>query len=145
VRDINIGALKNLAFLAANGIVLAQYHKEAFPMSTQHDLLSQRQNLIQQIEQLPPMRIGTIRKQMLPRKHKDGTITRRGPYWTFTYSKNGKNFAKHIASDREAEIYNAQIESRRRFRDLCAQLLEVSQKMADLELLQDQGKKNSAT
>ncbi len=113
-------------------------------MSAQQDLLSQRQNLIQQIEELPPMRIGFLQHQLLPRKRKDGTIALRGPYWTYTYSQSGKTHGKHIASDREAAIYAAQIESRKKFQDICDQFLEVSQKMADLELLEDQGKKNSA-
>lgn len=114
-------------------------------MPALQQLLSRRRELIQQIEALPPMRTGSLQHQYLPRKRKDGTTVRRGPYWTYTYSENGKTRGKHIASDQEAQIYAEQIDSRRRFRALCQELLEVSQQMADRDLLEAQGKKNSST
>jgi hypothetical protein len=46
-------------------------------------------------------------------------------------------------SDAQAQAYAEQIESCRRFRAICAQILEISQAMADLATRKSEGKKNS--
>lgn len=111
-------------------------------MSNYETLEARRQNLIRQIEQLPPMRIGTLQQQYLPRKRKDGSVVRRGPYWTYTFKRDGKTCGKHLNDD-QAALYAGQVEACRRFRTLCEEILLVSQQMAELTMGASAAKKNS--
>jgi hypothetical protein len=111
-------------------------------MPTYQALEQHRQELISQISELPPMRVGTLQHQYLPRKRKDGSVVRRGPYWTYTFKENGKTQGRHL-SDSEAELYGEQTQNCRRFRAICDGILEISQQMADLAMSKNEGKKNS--
>lgn len=111
-------------------------------MPTYQSLEKQRQSLIEQLADLPPMRAGTLQKQFLSRKRKDGTVARRGPYWTYTFKEKGKTRGKHLLEP-QAEVYASQIESCRRFRAISEEILKVSQQMADMEAQSDDAKKNS--
>ncbi len=113
-------------------------------MPTYQSLEKQRQALIEQLFDLPPMRVGTLQKQFLSRKRKDGTVVRRGPYWTYTFKEKGKTCGKHLLES-QAEVYARQIESCRRFRAISEQVIKVSQQMADLDVRSDDAKKNSRT
>ena len=101
-----------------------------------------RQDLLAQMAQLGPMRLGSVSMLMLPRRAKDGTVKRRGPYPTYTFKKNGKTVGRHLRSAQEAELYKSQIAEQRRFEALAAQYAEVSQQLADLVMAGDDSKKN---
>lgn len=102
-------------------------------MSTLQSLQRQCQALLDEIASLPPIRPGTLRRFSPGRKRKDGSLVRRGPYWNYTFKRNGKTLGRHIADDASAEVYRGQIEAFRRFRQLTARFAELSQRMADLE------------
>ena len=103
-----------------------------------------RQDLLAQISKLGPMRRGSVCKLQLPRRAKDGTVKRRGPYPTYTFKKNGKTVGRHLRSTEEAEVYEGQIAEYRRFEELAAQYAEVSHQLADLVVAGQGSKKNSA-
>ena len=89
------------------------------------------------------MRMGSINEQLLPYKQPDGSIRRRGPYLTYTFKQGGKTRGKHLRNQEEAELYQRQIQNYRRYQELSAELVQVSQTLADLEASEDEGcKKN---
>ena len=102
-------------------------------MDQHQQLTRQRAQLVEQIAALGPMRMGSITEQHLPTPRADGTVYRRGPYLTYTFKQGGKTCGKHLRDAREAELYRSQIEAFRRYRELSAELVCVSQRLADLE------------
>ena len=113
-------------------------------MDTFRKLSARRAEIIEQIAALGPMRMGSITEQFLPHKRPDGSIRRRGPYLTYTFKRKGKTCGKHLRNPEEAERYRCQIQNYRRYQELSAELVQVSQTLADLEASGDEGcKKNS--
>ena len=115
-------------------------------MDTFRQLSQQRARLVEEIAALGPMRMGSVCDHSLPTKRKDGSVYRRGPYPTYTFKQGGKTRGKQLRGAAEAALYRQQIEAFRRYQDLSAQLVQVSQRLADLEAAGDQGgKKNFRT
>jgi len=113
-------------------------------MKSFRQLTQQRARLVERIAALGPMRMGSITKQYLPTRRKDGSTGRRGPYLTYTYKQRGRTRGKHLRGTEEAAVYRRQIETFRRWQVLSAELVEVSQRLADLEAAGEAaGKKNS--
>lgn len=114
-------------------------------MQTQAQLSRQRVDLIAQIAQLGPMRMGTVSEQMLRTRRADGSVYQRGPYLTYTFKQGGKTRGKHLRDAAEAEVYRRQIQTWQRYQAISTQLVEVSQRLADLEAQEGRGgsKKNS--
>lgn len=113
-------------------------------MRTFRKLAARRQRILEQIAALGPMRMGSITEQRLPYKRSDGSVRRRGPYFTYTFKRKGKTCGRHLRSVEEAEQYRRQIENYRCYQELSAELVEVSQTLADLEAEgKEEGKKNS--
>jgi len=114
-------------------------------MDQVESLSQQRAHIMEQIAALGPMRMGSITTQLLPTRRSDGSVYRRGPYLTYTFKEGGKTRGKHLRDPGQAELYRCQIEAFRRYQELSAQLVQVSQRLADLEAAgqPDEGKKNS--
>jgi len=102
-------------------------------MDNHQQLTQKRAQIMEQINALGPMRKGSITEQHLPRRRADGSIHRRGPYQTYTFKRGGKTCGKHLRDGEEADLYRRQIEIFRRYQELADQLVEVSQRLADLE------------
>lgn len=101
-----------------------------------------RQDILEQIADLGPMRMGSVTQQSSPFTRKDGSIGQRRTRFTYTFKRKNKTLGKHIGSEREARIYREQIETFRRYQALSAELLTVSQQLADLTNQEQCGKKN---
>lgn len=113
-------------------------------METFQQLSRQRAQLIEQIAALGPMRMGSVYDHYLPTRHADGSTSRRGPYPTYTFKRAGKTQARQLRTEQEAQLYRQQIDAFRRWQQLSAQLVQLSQRLADLEATGQQGcKKNS--
>ncbi|MCX7016162.1 MAG: hypothetical protein NTW86_26990 [Candidatus Sumerlaeota bacterium] len=65
---------------------------------------------------------------------KDGSAYRRGPYPTYTFKRGGKTRGKQLHGPAEAALYRQQIEAFCRYQELSAQLVQVSHRLADLEI-----------
>lgn len=113
-------------------------------MSNSNSLSQLRHELLQQIGQLGPMRKGSVNKQMLPYKRKDGSQGLRGPYFTYTFKDEKKTMGRHLKDEQEAELYSQQIERFRSFKDLSHRFVETSQALADVEVEKRRCKKNSS-
>ena len=115
-------------------------------METYRQLTQQRAQILQQLAALGPMRMGSVCDHHLPTKRKDGSTYRRGPYPTYTFKQRGKTRGRQLHNQQEAELYRRQIDTFRRYQALSAQLVQVSQRLADLEAAGEPGcKKNSRT
>jgi hypothetical protein len=113
-------------------------------METFRQLTRRRAQLLEEIAALGPMRMGSVCDHYLPVRRKDGSTARRGPYPTYTFKQGGKTRGRHLRGKQEAVLYREQIETFRRWQALSAELVRVSQRLADLEAAgQDEGKKNS--
>jgi len=113
-------------------------------MDTDHHLSRQRSQILRQIQALGSMRMGSVCDHYVPTTRKDGSRYRRGPYPTYTYKRNGRTRGKQLPNQEQAELYRRQIHNFRRYQELSAQLVQVSQRLADLEAAGDAGsKKNS--
>jgi len=112
-------------------------------MQAQSQLHRERQRLLEEIGALGTMRKGSVTRQSLPYRRKDGTTRRRGPYLTYTYKAAGKTRGKHLRGEEEAEVFRRQIRAYRQYQDLSAQLVDVCHRLADLEAAGATGKKNS--
>jgi hypothetical protein len=113
-------------------------------METHRQLMQRRAQIVDQIGALGPMRMGSICEQYLPTHRKDGSVSRRGPYLTYTFKQGGKTRGKHLRSQAEAQLYRQQIEAFRRYQELSGELVQISQRLADQEVSGEAGcKKNS--
>jgi len=113
-------------------------------MESNRQLRQRRARILEEIDQLGPMRMGTVYDHYLQTRHADGSRSRRGPYPTYTFKQAGKTGGKQLRSAAEADLYRRQIEAFRRYQELSAELVQVSQRLADLEAAgADEGKKNS--
>ena len=114
-------------------------------MSSDDSLLQQRQELIEQIDRLAPIRKGSVTEQMLPYKRNDGSKGTRGPYYTYTFKQGNKTKGKHLADEQEAQLYREQIGRFRDYQELSSRFVETSQALADAEADARRGKKNFRT
>jgi hypothetical protein len=89
------------------------------------------------------MRMGTITEQYLPTRRPDGSIYRRGPYQTYTFKRAGRTCGKHLREGPEIDLYRRQIEAFRRYQELSTELVEISQRLADLEAVEKPGGKKN--
>ena len=113
-------------------------------MDENRQLSRRRAQIMEQIGALGPMRMGSITEQHLPARRADGSTYRRGPYLTYTFKQGGKTRGKHLRDAAQAELYRRQIQTWRRYQALSAELVQISQRWADLEAEGSQGgKKNS--
>ena len=108
-------------------------------MDCVEQLLRQRAGLVEQIACLGPMRVGSVSAQMVWVRRKDGSLHERGPYLTYTFKRAGKTCGVHLRDEQHAQLYRAQIDAYHRFQKMSAQLVEVSQRLADLEAAGERG------
>jgi hypothetical protein len=111
-------------------------------METFQQLTQQRARIIEQIAALGPMRMGSVYDHYLPTQRADGSTHRRGPYPTYTFKQAGKTRGRQLRAPDESRLYRQQIAAFRRWQQLSARLVQVSQRLADLEAAgEDGGKK----
>ena len=107
-------------------------------------LIQRKNNILEQLATLGPMRKGTLNEQFVQVVLKDGSTRRRGPYTVYTFKKDGKTLSRRLNDRAKIALYREQIATFRRFQELTRQLAQVSQRLADLEAAgEPRGKKNS--
>ncbi len=107
--------------------------------------LTQRKNeLLAQLATLGPMRKGTLSDQYVQTILKDGSHSRRGPYTVYTFKEHGQTVSRRLSDRAQIACYRKQIGAFRRFQELTAELAQLGQRLADLEVAgRPEGKKNS--
>jgi hypothetical protein len=112
-------------------------------MTSLSQLLNEREQLLDEMAQLGPMRKGSVSEFSIPSRRKDGTRQVRGPYLKYTVKKYNKTQGKHLKTKDEADLYRRQIEQYRHFEKLAARFVDIGERMADLEAAETDAKKNS--
>ena len=113
-------------------------------MDSYQRLTTRRAQILEEISGLGPMRKGSVCQQKLSYKRSDGSVGPRSPYWTYSFKDGGTTHSKHLREAQEAQLYDRQVQSFRRYRELSAELVRISQSLADLEATGDEGcQKNS--
>lgn len=97
-------------------------------------LLKKKKELLDQICKLKDMRQGSVVEQYFETKRKDGTMSRQGPYFLYSYKEGGKTISRRLPSVFAAESYREQIGEFRKFEQLCSQLAETCQRLSDIRI-----------
>lgn len=95
-------------------------------------LTQRKTQIVKEIASLKPMRKGSLNKQFLETVRKDGSKTKRGPYTIYTFKEKGKTISRRIKNKDQEALCREQIGEFRRFRRLCSEFVETSQRIADL-------------
>ena len=107
-------------------------------------LIQRKNNILDQLATLGPMRKGTLNEQYVQTVLKDSSTRRRGPYTVYTFKEHGQTVSRRLGDRAKIALYREQIATFRRFQELTRQLAQISQRLADLEAVGDPGsKKNS--
>ena len=101
-------------------------------MNTPESLRQQRSRLLEAINRLGEMRRGSVTEQFYTAKHQDGTQVRQGPYFLYSYKEQGRTISRRLPDARTAHRYREEIAAFRRFEELSAELVTVSQQLCDL-------------
>jgi len=100
-------------------------------MQNLQELQARRREILKEIASLRQMRRGTVTEQYVEAALKDGSKVRRGPYPVYTFKEKGKTVSKRLKSAEEVQAYRRQIQAYRRFHELTADLVNVSEQLAD--------------
>jgi hypothetical protein len=112
-------------------------------MNDATELIDRRGIIINQIAEIGAMRRGSLTSQFVEAARKDGETYRRGPYVIYSFKEKGKTVSRRIKTAQEKERYQGQINAYRRFQTLAAELVEVSQQLADLTLGEQDAEKKT--
>ena len=115
-------------------------------MSSLQSLSDQWNDVAARIGALGPMRSGSVCRQTVKYRAKDGTEKANGPYPILTFKhEDNKTRTVRLRSAEQAQIAQDQIDNFRQFQELTRQLVRIGREMADLELAgKTEGKKNSS-
>jgi len=113
-------------------------------MNQVQELESRRREILVQIAAVGPMRRGTVTQQYVETTRKDGTKVKRGPYPVHTYKEGGKTVSKRLHSQEEVEAYSAQIAAYRRYQQLHAELVRISEQLCDATAALEQTQKKTS-
>jgi hypothetical protein len=89
------------------------------------------------------MRRGSVVEQFVETVRKDGSKSRRGPYYLHSYKEKGKTISRRLPDRNEVARYRAQIQAFRRFQEVTSRLLEIGEQISELLMAQDGVKKTS--
>jgi hypothetical protein len=112
-------------------------------MTEMEDLKRERDEVLGELAALGEMRRGSVVGQYMERKRKDGSVSRRGPYFLYSYKKKGRTISRRLAGPEQASLYRAQIQAFRRFQELTTRLVEIGQQISEFALEGKEVKKTS--
>jgi hypothetical protein len=108
------------------------------------ELRLERKQILEELAQLEEIRRGSVVEQFVERTRKDGTRSRRGPYFLYSYKEKGKTISRRVPDRNQVARYRHQIQGFRRFQELTSRLLEIGEQISQL-LLREQGVKKTFT
>lgn len=98
---------------------------------------AKRKELLNEIGELGEMRRGSVVEQYYEVTNQGGEVVRQGPYFLYSYKDQGKTVSRRLSGPGEAQRVREEIEEFRRFEQLSAQLVEISQRICDLKAVAD--------
>jgi hypothetical protein len=99
-------------------------------------LQQQRAAILHQLQQLEPMRRGSVSQQFVRATRQDGTTVKRGPYFIYSYKQQQKTRSRYLRGPEEATLYRQQIDRFRQFQALTKELLAIGEQLSDAALLE---------
>jgi hypothetical protein len=99
-------------------------------MDQKERLENERLAIASEMVSIHHMRRGTVNEQFFEVRHKDGTITTRGPYHLYSRTEKGKSYSRRIPNE-ELERFLEETENCRRFKDLSNRYVLICEQLAD--------------
>lgn len=106
-------------------------------MNSVEKLTQRKAEILKEIARLGPMRRGSVTEQFLTSTRRDGSKRKRGPYTVYSFKPGHKTRSRRLRGDKQRTAYRQQIEAFRRFERLAAELVEISQQLADLAVAEE--------
>ncbi len=92
-----------------------------------------REQLLEKIRKIRVMRKGSVTEQYFKTKKKgQKKPALNGPYWLYTHKEKGKTMGRRL-SQTEAERFQAEVDAFHRFRMLCDEYAQLTERLGDLE------------
>lgn len=99
-----------------------------------------REEILREMRALRAMRKGSVMEQYLPVKQRGKPApVLRGPYWLYTRKEKGRTVGRRLGRE-EAERVRAEVEAAHRFRDLCREYEELTERLGELERAGDEAR-----
>lgn len=108
-------------------------------MDHKDSLEAKREDILQQMASIRRMRRGTVNEQYFEVRQKDGSVSRRGPYFLYSRTEKGKSFSQRVTLE-EADRYREETENCRRFKELSSRCVMICEELAEAE--EESRKKN---
>ena len=105
------------------------------------ELRRKREHILQQIQAIDRLRRGSLSEQFFIRQ-RQGQEIRQGPYFVLQCYLKGGKCSERVSADR-VEQTKMEVANYRRFQELAAQFVEVTDQMTQLENGPTDAKKNS--
>jgi len=99
-------------------------------MDQKERLEDERLAIVHEMTSIQQMRRGTVNEQFFEIRHKDGSITTRGPYYLYSRTEKAKSFSRRITPE-EVGRYHEETENCRRFKELSHRYVLVCEQLAD--------------
>jgi len=112
-------------------------------MATIEHLRAERQQILEELSQLEEIRRGSVVEQFVESTRKDGTRSRRGPYFLYSYKEKQKTISRRLTDHSQVARYRHQIEGFRRFQELTSRLLKIGEQISELLVAREGVKKTS--
>ena len=93
-----------------------------------------RREILEAMAELGDLRRGSVVDQFLAVSHRDGSVSRRGPYPLYTYTEGGRTVSRRLPGAAIASRVRSQIGAFRRFEALADEFVKVSHALADARL-----------
>ena len=115
-------------------------------MNTIEDVESKREAILEEIRGIRSMRRGTLNEQYLKVRHKGKKeAVRRGPYYVFTRSEEGKTVSWRVRTPEEVEQAKEDVAAYKRFKELSQEYEELTEKLGELERAAGTSSKKNAS
>ncbi len=103
-------------------------------METIRDLEMSRQTIVQEMLSLRGMRRGTVTQQFMKVKLKSQKEpVRRGPYYVLSRREGKQTVSQRLRSKEEVEDARRQVAEHKRFRELCEEFEQLTERLGELE------------
>jgi hypothetical protein len=99
-------------------------------------LQQQRQQVLAALQQLPPLRRGSVTEQFVEATRQDGSKAKRGPYFIYSYKAQQRTVSRYLRDPVQIQQYRDQIQAFRQFQLLTKQLLALGEQLSEATLLQ---------
>ena len=111
-------------------------------MSDMYQLTSRRHKIIDEIDEIKSMRIGTLNERFTKAKNKKGEEVINGPYHVLTKKGLNNKTVSECISEKDVPRIREEVDNYKRFKKLTEEYASVCEKLSQLASSEDEGKKN---